>query len=293
MLSPPSTGKKRKRIDEVEVLKKKVIDLEAALARCRASLADALKLGQQILFLFVGPEPQFITLHTNTLALPTAHWLYNVPTRLNGLIHLVDQDPELVAIWRLHLYTGKIWSQWDGDIDDIDDGEQTVHEDREWHRLMLLYVLAKSLSDEAFGNKILDSIFEKVELSDRFPTDLAAEVWEHTTWGNNLRKVIVDLHVWKGQGSGLREPHADRNGPADFLNRVRTGLTTAGGKVKDAAVTLPWATASNRCAKYHRHHYTDYCGIEVMDLTEAGNLYEPSAGPDTPARNLARAYPTP
>lgn len=43
MLSPPSTGKKRKRIDEVDRLKKKVIDLEAALVRCRAPLADAPK----------------------------------------------------------------------------------------------------------------------------------------------------------------------------------------------------------------------------------------------------------
>lgn len=139
-------------------------------------------------------------MHTNLIAASTAHWLYTVPARLNGLIHLVDQDPELVAIWRLYLYTGKVWSQWDGDFDEADDGEQPVHEDREWHRLMLLYVLARSLRDEAFGNKVLDSIFEKANISDRYPTDLAAEVWEHTTWGDNLRKVIIDLHVWKGQG---------------------------------------------------------------------------------------------
>ncbi|KAF2211435.1 hypothetical protein CERZMDRAFT_98320 [Cercospora zeae-maydis SCOH1-5] len=279
MLTPPSTGKKRKKIDEVETLQKENADLKIALTCCRAALAEAPRLGQHILILFVGPERQLITMHTNLIAASTAHWLYTVPARLNGLIHLVDQDPELVAIWRLYLYTGKVWSQWDGDFDEADDGEQPVHEDREWHRLMLLYVLARSLRDEAFGNKVLDSIFEKANISDRYPTDLAAEVWEHTTWGDNLRKVIIDLHVWKGQGTGIRESHADRNGPTDFLDRVRTSLTIAGDRVKDAGITLPWANSSNRCAKYHTHHFTHYCGIEVMDLTEAGNMYEQAAGP--------------
>jgi hypothetical protein len=36
-------------------------------------------------------------------------------------------------------------------------------------------------------------------LQDRSPTGLATEVYAHTTQGDKLRALLVDLHVWKGK----------------------------------------------------------------------------------------------
>ncbi|KAI5369602.1 hypothetical protein Slin15195_G004770 [Septoria linicola] len=302
MPSPPrsTAGNKRKRNDveiELEETKKKVITLESQLTRCRAPLSKAPKLAQQILFLFVGPEPQFMTLHTNILPKIVCDYLYTITSRPRGFIHLVDLDPQLFALYRLYLYTGQVWSQWDGDTDVEDDGQRATHEDCEWHRLMLLYVLAMTLRDETFANKIIDSIVEKVDETDRYPTDLATEVWESTSEGDRLRKLIVDLHVWKGQGTGVRRPHADQDGPDAFLDMVRLGLQRAGHRVSLASITQPWETAGSRCAVYHSHKRTEYCSIEVLDLTEAGDVYEYGAQlatqPKSPASRPQAPYPTP
>ena len=73
-------------------------------------------------------------------------------------------------------------------------------------------VVAAELRDEVFGNKCIDALKEKCNLSDSFPTGMAKEIYERTKASEGmgagsrsdeaekLRKLYVDFHVWGMQG---------------------------------------------------------------------------------------------
>lgn len=110
---------------------------------------------------------------------------------------------------------------------------------------------------------------------DRYPTSIAAEVYSQTAPSDKLRSLIVDLHVWKGkqstwilstwkyhikpltgQGTGVRPPHDDASGPAEFMQDVLHGLADAGSDAYDPEVPMPWEKDS---CKYHVHTLTEPC----------------------------------
>lgn len=72
--------------------------------------------------------------------------------------------------------------------------------DAERTKLMECYILGTHLHDERFRNAAIDALVEKVEKEEEYPTGLASDVYRHTESGDRLRKLIVDFHVWKGQG---------------------------------------------------------------------------------------------
>lgn len=184
--------------------------------------------------------------------------------------------------YRLFLCSGKIASK---DEDITHEGDEA--KDSEWHQLVLMYHFASKIRDEKFVNQVLDALVEKVQEEDRWPTDLAWDVYEETQVGDALRRLYVDLHVWVGQGmfipscsaagvllttaigSGIEYPYEDRNGPAQFCRDVKVGLIAAGERVCDPEVEMPWE--GKLCALYHTHFVTPVCGTaeaEIIDLSQ-------------------------
>ena len=162
------------------------------------STDHVIRLEQHILMLFVGPNRDILTLHTNLLPQATQDYLRR--NTHDGFSQLVNEDWEVVDFYRLYLYSGKIHTQCEGDADVAEETETEAPSDAEWHRLVLMYLLGKNLQDEMFVNKVIDALVEKVAETESYPTGMATEVYESTEPHDKLRRLIVDLHVWMGRG---------------------------------------------------------------------------------------------
>ena len=67
------------------------------------------RLGNHVLFLFIGPQRELVTLHTEII--PTAVQEH-INERSAGLqlYELAEQDPDIFRIYRGYLYTRRIYS---------------------------------------------------------------------------------------------------------------------------------------------------------------------------------------
>lgn len=128
------------------------------------------------------------------------------------LFQLPEEDITIVRIYRLFLYTVSIFSFTNNDQDIPDNGRRRAHADAEWTRLAHCYLFGLSLKDEAFTNASIDAIIEKMTISDRYPTGIASEVYRFTPAGDDLRGLLVDVHVWRGRGTWVKAPHDDATG---------------------------------------------------------------------------------
>lgn len=160
-------------------------------------------------------------------------------------------------MYRLFLYTGRVTTIGREDQDASDDGRSEAHSDAEWTKLAHCYLLGKSIRDQKFANASITAITEKMDETDRYPTGLASEVYAFTTKGDNLRQLIVDVHVWKGLGQWIRAPHDDTDGPAEFMQDVLNSMATEGASIHEEDVTMPWDV---QCA-YHVHGRGEVCDV--------------------------------
>ena len=208
-----------------------------------------------MLFIFVGQDHELVTLHTDLL--PEATKAY-INTRSTGqqVYQLPDEEVTIFRIYRLFLYSGNICSITTGDQLRQDNGRTQAHYDAEWTRLAHCYLFGMTVGDEKFANASIDAIIEKMADTDRYPTGIASEVYQFTSEGDNLRELLVDVHVWKGLGKWVRKPHDDAEGPMEFLQDVIQGLATAGEKIYDPEADMPWEGGT---CYYHVHEVTGMC----------------------------------
>lgn len=169
---------------------------------------------------------------------------------------LSEEDPSIANLWRQYLYTGYVFSHDEAaDQDAPDSGDEESHTDGEWTKLAHAYLFGRKVHDEGFASACVTALIEKVQETERFPTGIASEVYLYTAPGDKLRELLVDLHVWVGQGECLKPPHEDAEAPMEFHRHVRRELRRAGDAVYGETVGL-WET--DRCA-YHTHDSTAVC----------------------------------
>ncbi|KAK6442946.1 hypothetical protein LTR95_000824 [Oleoguttula sp. CCFEE 5521] len=226
----------KERFDDRPKLRRKVAQPQKAMVLRRSSIDSALKLGTHVRFLFFGPNRTPTTLHTNILPPSTVTALQELYQ--NGFIVLETHSVESVELYRVWLYTGRLCTRVP-DEEEIE-AEEVVLADREWGRLANAYTLAVELRDEKFANLIVDAMIEKVDGSDRYPTSLATDLSASLPRNDKLCNWIVDFHVWKGLGTGIRRPHADAEGPVAFLREVTRNLVAAGDAVYNPKLPEPW-----------------------------------------------------
>lgn len=113
-----------------------------------------------------------------------------------------------------------------------------------------------TVKDERFANASTTAIIEKMKELDWYLTGIASEVYQYTQPDDKLRQLLVDLHVWKGQGSWIKPPHGDADAPKEFLQDVIAGLTRVGSDMYEADAEMPWEV--DGCA-YHTHARGEPC----------------------------------
>ena len=172
------------------------------------------------------------------------------------IYQLPDDDIDTVQIYRSFLYNGHIYSIREASENRSGNSTQRVHVDGEWTKLAHCYIFAVTVHDEKFANACVTAIVEKMAAIDWYPTGIANEVYSFTNGGDNLRKLLVDVHVYKGLGQWVRPPHDDANGPVEFLQDVISGLAAVWSEVYEEDVMMPWE--ENVCA-YHSHQVTFRC----------------------------------
>ncbi|KAK3725079.1 hypothetical protein LTR37_000590 [Vermiconidia calcicola] len=214
----------------------------------RKQLSRAPKLGNHVLFLFIGPQRELVTLHTEII--PTAVQEH-INERSAGLqlYELAEQDPDIFRIYpsaqqTATVQTAMTWKRYS---------------DAEWTRLAHLYLLGVTLKDEKFANTVITCIIEKMGEADRYPTGIASEVYACTPAGDGLRELIVDVHVWKGHGTWISAPHDDADAPKELFTDVIAALAKVGGEIHEEGALMPWEGRGKECMRYHAHEGTARC----------------------------------
>ncbi|KAK3698450.1 hypothetical protein LTR37_016921 [Vermiconidia calcicola] len=237
---------------------KNALPAKTVVQKRRKQLSRAPKIGNHVLFLFVGPLRELVTIHTDLIPAATQDHIHEVSAG-QQLYELPEQDPEIFRIYRGYLYTKRIYSVDVGDRNGPDSNDLEAYSDAEWTRLAHLYLLGITLKDERFANTIITCIIEKMGEADRYPTGIASVVYACTPAGDGLRKLIVDVHVWKGHGTWISEPHDDADAPKDFLTDVIAALAEAGGQIHKEGALMPWEGKGRQCMRYHTHEGTAKC----------------------------------
>lgn len=112
-----------------------------------------------------------------------------------------------------------------------------------------MHVLADFLKSEALKNDAINAMIEKHTEAGRYPWYLATYVYSSTVPASPLRRLIVDFHIWRGKGSGLKDS-PDRGGPKEFFQDVANAILAAGAEIWAETRQVPYLTDS--CA-YHEH----------------------------------------
>ena len=216
-------------------------------------------IGNHMLFLFVGIAQELITIHSDLFPQRTQQYIINQTAGLQTY-QLPNEDPHIFRIYRTFLYDGFLDTvSSDAERDVLqDNSEGSVVGDVEWMRLAHCYLLGKSVEDERFANAAIDAIVEKGTEGDSWPTGLANEVYNYTSPGDRLRKLIVDIHVWRGVGEWVWAPHDDANGPAEFMRDITLSMGGAGAELYEDDAVMPWE--KDLCGEYHEHAGSARCG---------------------------------
>ena len=130
----------------------------------------------------------------------------------------------MITLQVYHIFVEHSITKNDQDVPD--NGRAAVHGDKEWMRLAHCHIFANALRGEKFANAAIDAVIERMTISDRYPTGIAGKVSAHTAAGNNLRALLVNLHVWKGKGAWIKPPHDDTNAPAGVCCLLTLSATT-------------------------------------------------------------------
>lgn len=126
-------------------------------------------------------------------------------------ITLEDEDPNRFDMFASFIYTGRVhsWVEWDILYD---------RPEREWGRLLRAWRLADQLRSTSFKDALVDTMCEKmlqerkyptilyveayphtsaVKEDTRYATTLYAEAYRRTSAGAPLRRLAVDIAVWR------------------------------------------------------------------------------------------------
>ena len=214
------------------------------------------RLGNHVLFIFVGERRELVNNYSDLLPDPTKAYIAE-RSQGRAFYQLPEEAPDIVQMYRSFLYSCRIVSISEGDIERPDNGRTATHNDAEWTKLAHAYLFGVTVKDERFANAYISAIIENVTETLRFPSGIATEVYQFTQSGDNLRKLIVDLHVWSGKGTSIQRPREDADGPKEILQDVTGGLAAAGARFHDPDMQMPWTL--DECA-YHSHDGTGRCG---------------------------------
>ena len=158
---------------------------------------------------------------------------------------MADDDPDIFTIFACFIYSGKILSTRQNDVEVYPDGSRR---DREWARLGKAWVLGDKLQATVFKDAVADAICEKVAQERKWPTTLHQIIYPQTTpAARDIRRLCVDIAVSKWAKRTLARTMRNQSW-SDFFEdvKVRSLEMQKGEKRSDVDFGRPGC-------RYHEH----------------------------------------
>lgn len=127
-------------------------------------------------------------------------------------MELIDDDPDIFAIYAYYLYSGFITS-----INKAAAKSIGTDEDCEFQDLVSAYSLGEKLQDDEFQDAVIDAFIEKVVQEDRVDLQLSCQVYEKTLPGSGLRRLLLDIYLGQANPDWLSEDTVGEELHPEFL----------------------------------------------------------------------------
>lgn len=202
-------------------------------------------LGSSLVLVMVGSPSQSFQIHRSLIMANSdffrlalnGQWLER-----EGKVVLKEIDAAPFDGYVQYLYTGKIFTQHEGDVD------QENNTDAEWGRLVEMYFLGDFITDVRFMNTVMDAIIEKVMQTREWPAGHTQAIYDMTPDNSPLRRLISDLHVYWGINFNLSYALQNTGAPKEFFQDVARTMVTLYHSPPGSLP--PWEV--DRCV-YHDH----------------------------------------
>jgi hypothetical protein len=179
--------------------------------------------------------------------------------------YLPKHDPKIFAHYLHCVYRDAVpFFDWWEDGDD-DNASYTMDvictesdfADYYYEYLVKLYTTADSLQDPITANMAIDEVRRISQKARRPQSDALDHAFDHTSPGDNMRKVLADIYIFSGDGD-----LDDIDYPADFLKLVVERFTAmreknskVGGAAKKVARKTLWALGDDVSGHQARREY--------------------------------------
>lgn len=165
-------------------------------------------------------------------------------------VFLADDDPEAFEVFFQFTYIGKIYTIKDGDY------KQSPREDidKEWSRLQRCWSLGEKLLAPSFKDAITDTLISKLREKDHCPTNMHQPVYTESAGPCGMRKLLVDIAVWKWTNFTMSSREQD-NKSAQFFFDVAIEMN----KIKRTGLSGPAPFEKGETYRYHDHGDASAC----------------------------------
>jgi hypothetical protein len=117
------------------------------------------------------------------------------------------------------LYTGKVYSGYDGEVNRPD-------WDEEWLRLTYSWIIGEVLLSTTFQDAVVDAIIQRMTVKQDVPLDMYEGIYLHSSNASPIRKLMVDIVVQKWRAKHISDVDTDDDPAmqAKFLQDVAVAL---------------------------------------------------------------------
>lgn len=126
-------------------------------------------------------------------------------------VKLPEEDPELFRIFEAFIYSGRVYSQKDGDEYEDENGRSVSWE---FGRLMSLWLLGDRLQASAFKDAIVDTLIEKINSEGAVPMKSFAAIYEGSVHPSPMKELLVETAAREWDTEDIDDIDMDETGSA-------------------------------------------------------------------------------
>jgi len=201
---------------------------EKLLAKVKVKKKPSLQDPQPVIKVIIGPDKTTFLVHKDFLCYYSPYFagalregaFKESETQTVELDHADVEAFGLLVTW---LYTQKIPIT----ISPLPKGGKDDDDDKpSWNALVHLWILADYLQIPMLQNSAMDEVLRKQERLEKLPSETFLIIYENTGPGSFLRKVMVDLIVWRGLEDSTYFAKKHNEFPKDMLIEMATAWTS-------------------------------------------------------------------
>ncbi|KAF2851135.1 hypothetical protein T440DRAFT_375303, partial [Plenodomus tracheiphilus IPT5] len=134
------------------------------------------------------------------------------------------RDPEVFQLYSQWLYTNRIAVQVHPSMKTNEKGVEEDTEKVSLSHLFRSYLLGETLADSTYQTAVIRTLIRWVRKEDTYPANLLiCSVYQGTTKGSPLRKLLVDFWVWEASAEWLTDSLVEDT-CAEFAQNIISAL---------------------------------------------------------------------